>query len=390
MSDPSTVLCRRCGTPNIAGDQFCGSCGAFLEWEGEAFVEPAPEPGPVEVAPPVIPAPVTPTPVESSGADAHASPTSPPAPVAPAGPATGTAPAGDRSTLVRCPACGIANPAGRTFCQSCGTTLPADARVDVSAATAAWVAAGAPKPTTVVKAPGGAGVAAAGVPGDAKAKKERQGSGGIPGWVLAMVLLGLLVGAGAVAISTLLGSGDLPSEATFAPSLPAQVTPTPTLQPTPGVTPEPPSALALLGASASSVIGNREKFSADKAIDGDRTTSWQEGAAEEAGQWLEVTFAAARVDALVIWNGYQESEAAYFANRRLRDVRITFDTGQAFEARLEDTMEPIRVEVTGVTGATRVRIEIVTTYDPRATEYPGSPFDDCALSEIQVLGVPAS
>ena len=31
--------------------------------------------------------------------------------------------------LVRCPACGIANPSNRTFCQSCGTTLAAAERV---------------------------------------------------------------------------------------------------------------------------------------------------------------------------------------------------------------------------------------------------------------------
>ena len=31
-----TVICRRCGVANPAGDQFCGSCGAFLEWEGDA------------------------------------------------------------------------------------------------------------------------------------------------------------------------------------------------------------------------------------------------------------------------------------------------------------------------------------------------------------------
>jgi hypothetical protein len=386
VSDPSTVLCRRCGTPNVAGDQFCGSCGAFLEWEGASVVEPAPEPGPADAALPAIAGPAAPAAVETSGAGAPGSPTSPSAPVAPSGSSTGTGSAGDRSTLVRCPACGIANPTGRTFCQSCGTTLPADARVDVSAATAAWVASGAPKPTPVVKSPG-AGAAAAGGSGDGKPKKEAQASGGIPGWVIAMVVLGLLVGVGAVVVPQFLAP-EVPSEATSAPSLPPRVTQTPTQAPNAVPTPEPPSALALLGATASSVIGNREKFSAGKAIDGDRTTSWQEGAADEAGQWLEVTFEAARVDALVIWNGYQESEAAYFANRRVRDVRITFDTGQAFEARLEDTMEPFRVGVAGVTGATRVRIEIVTTYDPRATEYPGSPFDDCAVSEIQVLGVP--
>ncbi len=36
MTDTPTILCKRCGFANVPGDQFCGSCGAFLEWEGEA------------------------------------------------------------------------------------------------------------------------------------------------------------------------------------------------------------------------------------------------------------------------------------------------------------------------------------------------------------------
>ena len=35
MTADSRLVCRRCGFSNVPGDQFCGSCGAFLEWEGE-------------------------------------------------------------------------------------------------------------------------------------------------------------------------------------------------------------------------------------------------------------------------------------------------------------------------------------------------------------------
>ena len=39
------IVCKQCGHHNEAGDTFCGSCGAFLEWMGERIVdEPAPEP----------------------------------------------------------------------------------------------------------------------------------------------------------------------------------------------------------------------------------------------------------------------------------------------------------------------------------------------------------
>ncbi|NEE39576.1 hypothetical protein G3M53_81065, partial [Streptomyces sp. SID7982] len=32
------IICRRCGGRNRDSDDFCGSCGAFLEWSGERVV----------------------------------------------------------------------------------------------------------------------------------------------------------------------------------------------------------------------------------------------------------------------------------------------------------------------------------------------------------------
>jgi hypothetical protein len=185
-----------------------------------------------------------------------------------------------------------------------------------------------------------------------------------------------------------LGPPSLPSAASAAP---ITLTPTLAVPPSPTAPPTPaPAALSPTGATASSVVGNRAKFAADMAIDGDPATCWQEGKAQEQGEWLEVTFAAARVDAVLLWNGYQLSEDAYYANRRLRDVEISVDGGVPLAVRLPDQLEPFRVELGGIEGATRIRITIVTTYDPRKTDYPGSPFDDAALSEVEVIGVPAS
>ena len=36
MTADANLVCRRCGFTNVPGDTFCGSCGAFLEWEGGA------------------------------------------------------------------------------------------------------------------------------------------------------------------------------------------------------------------------------------------------------------------------------------------------------------------------------------------------------------------
>jgi ribosomal protein L40E len=51
------IICKKCGNRNEDRDQFCTSCGSFLEWSGERVVETAPEPPPPPVAPPPPPPP---------------------------------------------------------------------------------------------------------------------------------------------------------------------------------------------------------------------------------------------------------------------------------------------------------------------------------------------
>jgi ribosomal protein L40E len=77
------TVCKRCGTHNDASATFCGSCGAFLEWEGERVSTDADQPVSAEAAirSPDIPGP-------------SSAPTSPPptwtAPPPPLFPTSGT------------------------------------------------------------------------------------------------------------------------------------------------------------------------------------------------------------------------------------------------------------------------------------------------------------
>jgi ribosomal protein L40E len=54
------IICKKCGNRNEDRDQFCTSCGSFLEWSGERVVETAPDPPPPQVAPPPPPPPPPP------------------------------------------------------------------------------------------------------------------------------------------------------------------------------------------------------------------------------------------------------------------------------------------------------------------------------------------
>lgn len=110
------IVCKVCGTQNEVGAGFCGSCGSFLEWNGEAFnadgTPGAPEALPA--VPPVEPAatpPAAPTPAPPS-----ARPSIPP-----------NEPAADGAVI--CPACGASNEPTRIFCRRCATELAPPAAV---------------------------------------------------------------------------------------------------------------------------------------------------------------------------------------------------------------------------------------------------------------------
>ena len=103
-----------------------------------------------------------------------------------------------------------------------------------------------------------------------------------------------------------------------------------------------------------------------------------------------MTFEPATVDSIVIHAGYQLRREAYLANRRPREILVSIDGGAPARFELADVEAPQPLDLDGPAGSRRVRIEIVSTYDPQATTYPGSPFDDMAISEIVVLGFPGA
>ncbi len=333
------MICRRCGVSNPAGDQFCGSCGAFLEWEGDPSDAHAPEPAaPSE---PIAPPPTTqPEPF-------------PAAQIVSALPLPG----------ITCPSCGTINPTQKVFCQSCGTDLR-DA-----------------------KGGGAAGGATAAGPRSTRATK----SGGLPFWLPIVIVIGLLVGVAFVVVGIVMRPTPAPPGATTIPS----VTFTPTLPPSPGTSPggsvspgTESGQLTLTGAKASSIVGNRAKFKADRVIDGNLQTCWQEGAKDEKGQWIEVSFAPSRLDYVVIYSGYQLSHDAYLGNARPENVVVSVNGGPPEPFLLIDSEQPLRLDVEDTPGATTVRIEIVSSFDAIKTSYPGSPFDDLSISEIRAFGGP--
>ena len=200
-SPGSTVVCRQCGTTNTAGDQFCGNCGTFLEWLSE----------PVEGAAPAAAVPDSdtslanlpqPRPADETAAGAAVAGVSP----APAAPSASPG-------LVRCPTCGTANEAGKTFCLRCGNKL--------AGATAATRLPLPPRSGPGAPAGGGAAPTSA-VPRPTTTARRREPADegrGISGWVV-VAGAGIAVGAIAVVVALMVGSGQPPppAAASSAPS----------------------------------------------------------------------------------------------------------------------------------------------------------------------------
>jgi hypothetical protein len=171
------IVCKQCGNHNEEGSEFCGSCGAFLEWTGERVDErrasvasPAPPPSlpeiPTTPQEPAHPPPDPPVPARDAAAPSLERPGSPqesaaiepdvlppesqPEPKASepiarrpteerARPAPRVAPPerpepspGD----VMCPQCREPNDPSRTFCRRCGSPLAAG--VPASAPARSW------------------------------------------------------------------------------------------------------------------------------------------------------------------------------------------------------------------------------------------------------------
>jgi len=396
------ITCAKCGTENVAGDAFCGNCGAFLEFAAE---EAADATQAAEV-----------TAAETLPAETTAGP-APAAPVPPAEAASVTpAPPGGPT----CSACGRVNPTERRFCISCGERLPAAQPTAAPARTPAAPVPAPPAwefPTAPVPAATAGASPAAPVP---TAASSGGGSrlpliGGALGIVALLGLGAFLVLGGGLGGGT---PGSTPSAAppgagasespgaepsaepsalagTPAPETPAASEP-PSIPPEPTapaatIPPGPSVGIAITVAKASSQLAANR---APKLLhDGSPVTAWKSKTGKLEGSWVEVSFAANAVTKIQVWTGWQKDEPLFYGNHRPRNVTVAFDGGVPVPLELRDALGAQGVAIPpelGIVGATRLRITIIDTYPSRKTSAGGSPSKEVAISEIRVYGVPVT
>ena len=250
-------------------------------------------------------------------------------------------------TGIICPACQTDNEPTRRFCKSCGTPLVA--------------------PTPLVE--------------------KRRTVRGRPAWVWVVILVPVLIVAGIAGFAIAAGlkssnilGGSSPSPSSSVPGSPAA---------SGGSGGQVVHELAAKTIKASSQLGGRSnaRWSPGKAIDGKKETSWQEGVdGSVKGQWIEVTFAnPGDITSITILAGNQAGEANYKANLRPRHITLRADGGDPREFELKDEFGPQDIAFIGHVDA-KLRLTIIDTYAAEKTSLEGSPFEDCAISEIQFFG----
>ncbi len=253
-----------------------------------------------------------------------------------------------------CPACATENEPSRRFCKSCGTLLVA------------------PVPTPVVRA-------------TPTARSFRLVllvpillAAGLLGFGGTVLLRGGLGGSGATAAPSAGSSGAAHASA-----------PTGSAAASPGASAKQTTVtVPITDAKASSTLGDLAKYAAPRAIDGSLSTSWQEGKATEKGQYIELFVGGpADIESITIWAGAQAASANYFGNLRPHHILVRFDSGPDQPWELKDVFKSQKIGVSGKVDSV-VRITIVDTYASKKTALAGSPFDDCAISEVQLNGAP--
>lgn len=140
--------------------------------------------------------------------------------------------------------------------------------------------------------------------------------------------------------------------------------------------------VAAVAASSSLEPEGATTYDAANLIDGDPTTAWNEGEPGDGeGQWVDLVLERPSiVTGVLLWNGYQSGDF-YAQHNRVRRVQLVLGDDRTFAVQLLDRRGPQAINLPEPVTTSRIRLEIAGTF-------PGSIYNDAALSELEVRGVP--
>lgn len=135
----------------------------------------------------------------------------------------------------------------------------------------------------------------------------------------------------------------------------------------------------LLCASSRLASQGKNAYGVGNLVDGDEATAWVEGRKGDGiGEWLLVDFGEPKpVTVLEVRNGYTKSQDIFSKNSRVRDIEIVTSAGITRRLSLDDNGALQRMELPDLGEATWIQLRILSVY-------PGSKYDDTAISELRV------
>ena len=148
---------------------------------------------------------------------------------------------------------------------------------------------------------------------------------------------------------------------------------------------EPVAFKGITSAEASSALPvdevNTSGYDASNVLDGDLKSAWVEGVSGSGlNEWISLSGGGEQgFSGFTIWSGYQKSDRHYEMNARPSRVGVYVDGELVGRFDLEDA------------GLTSQRIDFGSTYPGSElriaveSAYPGSKYEDCAISEIEVF-----
>jgi hypothetical protein len=135
-------------------------------------------------------------------------------------------------------------------------------------------------------------------------------------------------------------------------------------------------------------VVNKHDYGPASLFDNNDETAWVEGVpGHGVGQWVVIEFDQLRlVKSIEINNGYNKDRDIYYKNSRLKEIKVEFsERVDKINVVLRDTGSPQPIALP--------KDRPVKTYWIRITiesVYPGTKFDDTAISELHVNSEPAS
>jgi tetratricopeptide (TPR) repeat protein len=151
--------------------------------------------------------------------------------------------------------------------------------------------------------------------------------------------------------------------------------------------------LNVLRASSSEIEGSRV-YSVVDLVDENTNTAWVEGKEGSGiGEWVEIIFGdtftgdfnnnsgyifteGREINEIKIINGYAKNKTIYYANNRVKKLKISFDDGTSFKAELDDGIfEPQIIQLPETKKVNDIKLTILDVYK-------GSKYDDTCISEL--------